>query len=76
LFIKTKLKASDPKKARSEFIEKYEKEFSNPYFGGARTLIDDVIEPQDTRKYISLALEFLRNKRETRPQKKHGLMPL
>jgi len=69
-------KASDPKKARSEFIEKYEKEFSNPYFGGARTLIDDVIEPQDTRKYISLALEFLRNKRETRPQKKHGLMPL
>ena len=69
-------KAGDTKQARTEFIEKYEKEFSNPFCGAARTLIDDVIEPQDTRKYLSLALESLRNKRETCPQKKHGLIPL
>jgi methylmalonyl-CoA carboxyltransferase large subunit len=44
--------------------------------GGARNLIDDIIEPKDTRRYISLALEALRNKRDIRPPKKHGLLPM
>ena len=68
--------AADPEAARQEFVEKYEEEFSNPYLAASRNLIDDVIEPQDTRRYLSLALESLRTKRETRPQKKHGLIPM
>ncbi len=69
-------KAEDPAAARGEFINIYNEQFSNPYVGAARNLIDDVIEPKETRRYISLALEALRTKRDTRPPKKHGLVPM
>ncbi len=69
-------KSSNPKKTREEFIAEYQIQFANPYIGAGRNLIDDVIEPQDTRRYLGLALESLRTKRELRPQKKHGLIPL
>lgn len=69
-------KADDPKKAREKFIAEYQEKFANPYVGAQRNLIDDIIEPAHTRRYLSLALESLRTKRETRPQKKHGLIPL
>lgn len=69
-------KADDPRQARQSFIKDYEKQFANPYIGASRNLIDDIIEPQDTRRYLSLALESLRTKRDIRPQKKHGLIPL
>jgi len=69
-------KSSEPKKAREKFISEYQTNFANPYIGAGRNLIDDVIEPQDTRRYLGLALEALRTKRELRPQKKHGLIPL
>jgi propionyl-CoA carboxylase beta chain len=39
-------------------------------------MIDDVIDPRETRKKLKEALELLRNKRETRPPKKHGNIPL
>jgi methylmalonyl-CoA carboxyltransferase large subunit len=68
--------AEDPQKSRKEFIDLYNEQFANPYVGGARNLIDDIIEPKDTRRYISLALEALRNKRDIRPPKKHGLLPM
>ncbi|MCB0153175.1 MAG: acyl-CoA carboxylase subunit beta [Anaerolineae bacterium] len=69
-------KAEDPAATRQAFIKQYEDEFANPYVGAARNLIDEVIEPKDTRRYLSLALESLRTKRELRPQKKHGLIPM
>ncbi|MCB0178920.1 MAG: acyl-CoA carboxylase subunit beta [Anaerolineae bacterium] len=69
-------KADDPAAAQQEFVAKYQEEFGNPYLAASRNLIDDVIEPQDTRRYLSLALESLRTKRELRPQKKHGLIPM
>ena len=68
--------AEDPDTARQEFVDHYKEEFANPYQAASLNLIDDVIEPQDTRRYLSLALESLRTKRELRPQKKHGLIPL
>jgi methylmalonyl-CoA carboxyltransferase large subunit len=68
--------AEDPDAARKEFIEQYRREFANPYAGAARNLIDDIIEPRETRRYVSLALESLRSKRELRPEKKHGLIPM
>ncbi len=69
-------KAPNPKETRDKFIAEYQAKFANPYVGAQRNLIDDIIEPKDTRRYLSLALEALRTKRETRPQKKHGLIPL
>jgi methylmalonyl-CoA carboxyltransferase large subunit len=41
-----------------------------------RRLVDSVIEPALTRKHVAQALEYLHTKRELRPPKKHGLMPL
>jgi methylmalonyl-CoA carboxyltransferase large subunit len=68
--------AEDKTKAREDLIDRYNVEFANPYLAASLNLIDDVIEPQDTRRYLSLALESLQTKRELRPQKKHGLIPL
>jgi methylmalonyl-CoA carboxyltransferase large subunit len=42
----------------------------------ARRLIDDIIEPADTRRHLAQALEYLHAKRDYRPPKKHGLIPL
>lgn len=39
-------------------------------------MIDDVIEPAETRKYVIAALEMLSSKRESNPPKKHGNLPL
>jgi methylmalonyl-CoA carboxyltransferase large subunit len=69
-------KAEDKKAKRAELIELYRKAFANPYVAGARRLVDDIIEPAETRKYLAGALEALHTKRELRPAKKHGLIPL
>jgi methylmalonyl-CoA carboxyltransferase large subunit len=39
-------------------------------------MVDEIIEPSETRRHLALALESLHGKRELRPQKKHGLIPL
>ena len=69
-------KAEDKAAKRKEMIEKYREAFSNPYVAAGRRLVDEVIEPAETRKYIAQSLEYLLTKRELRPAKKHGLMPL
>ena len=57
-------------------IEEYRNTFSNPFVAAGRRLVDDVIEPAETRRYLVQALEALHAKREFRPPKKHGLIPL
>lgn len=61
---------------RKELIEQYRETFANPFFAAGRRLVDDIIEPAETRKYLAQALESLHAKRELRPPKKHGLIPL
>ena len=61
---------------RKELIEQYRDTFANPYVAAGRRLVDDIIEPAETRKYLAQALESLHAKRELRPPKKHGLIPL
>jgi methylmalonyl-CoA carboxyltransferase large subunit len=68
--------AKDKKERRQELIDLYRNAFSNPYVAGATRLVDDIIEPAQTRRYLAMALEALQTKRELRPAKKHGLMPL
>jgi methylmalonyl-CoA carboxyltransferase large subunit len=41
-----------------------------------RRLVDDIIEPAHTRRHLAQALEYLQTKRDQRPPKKHGLIPL
>lgn len=68
--------AADPQSKRRELIAGYREQFSTPYEAAKRGMVDAVIEPKKTRAYLSVALESLRNKRDLRPQKKHGLIPL
>ena len=68
--------ADDPKAKRLELIEEYRRTFSTPYMAGGRQMIDDIIEPAETRRYLAMALESLATKRDIRPEKKHGLIPL
>ncbi|MCF0155148.1 MAG: methylmalonyl-CoA carboxyltransferase [Veillonella sp.] len=56
--------------------EEYVREFATPYKAAERGYVNAVIEPQNTRPYIVNALNMLATKRESRPVKKHGNMPL
>ncbi|HEY6710117.1 MAG TPA: carboxyl transferase domain-containing protein, partial [Actinomycetota bacterium] len=50
--------------------------FANPYIAAERGYIDEVIEPQVTRPRLIQALEMCVTKREVRPPRKHGNIPL
>ena len=68
--------SDDPEATRSNLIADYEERLMNPYAAAARGMIDDVIDPLDTRPKIIASLEMLQNKREQLPPKKHGSIPL
>lgn len=68
--------AEDPKAKRDEKIKEYEDLFSNPYCAASRGYIDAVIEPAETRPRLIDALEIMCSKRELRPPKKHGNIPV
>ena len=76
VFRKEIQEAEDKPAKRAELIERYRYAFSNPYVAAGRRLVDAVIEPSMTRRHIAQVLEYLHTKRELRPPKKHGLMPL
>ena len=67
--------AEDQDAKRAELVEEYRETFSTPYMAASRGLVDDIIDPADTRHEIAMALELLAGKRELRPAKKHGLGP-
>jgi len=68
--------AEDPDAKRDELISEYEERFNNPYLAAERGLVDDVIEPRETRPRLIRVLEMLRTKRESMPPRKHGNIPL
>ena len=75
---KDQIKASqgDAVKAREELAAKYEAEVADGVCAAAAGLVDDVIDPADSRKMVIAALELLSSKRDSNPPKKHGNMPL
>jgi len=68
--------APDPDAKRAEKIGEYRDLFANPYVAASRGFVDAVIMPRDTRPTLIAALEFLCSKRESRPPKKHGNIPM
>src|SRR5213593_4404656 len=68
--------AGDPEERRAELIADYKERFANPYAAAERGYVDDVIEPRRTRPVLIDALETARTKREQRPRRKHGNIPL
>lgn len=76
IFKKEISSAKDPEAALAEKEAEYREKFANPYSAAEYGYIDEVIEPQMTRQKICRALEFLRNKVDKNPPKKHGNIPL
>ncbi|MBI2470247.1 MAG: acyl-CoA carboxylase subunit beta [Planctomycetes bacterium] len=68
--------AKDPKAREAELVAEYHERFASPYHAAAHALITDVIEPSRTRSAVALALRTTLSKRESRPPKKHGNIPL
>jgi acetyl-CoA carboxylase carboxyltransferase component len=68
--------APDPSERRDQLVQDYEARFNTPYVAAARGLIDDVIEPRDTRRVLTRALELTLSKREKHVPRKHGISPM
>ena len=76
IFRKEIADSEDPQATREEIIENYKAEFATPYKAAERGYVDDIIEPSATRPRLIDALNMLASKRETRPPKKHGNLPV
>jgi len=68
--------AAHPKAEEARLVAEYRDHFCSPYEAAKKAMINDVISPAETRAVVSLALRNLLSKRETRPPKKHGTIPL
>jgi acetyl-CoA carboxylase carboxyltransferase component len=77
IVFRKELEESDqPEARREELIADYRARFANPYVAAERGYVDDVIEPRRTRPVLIDALETALTKREPRPRRKHGNIPL
>jgi acetyl-CoA carboxylase carboxyltransferase component len=68
--------AENPAQARADKIQDYRDRFATPYVAASRGFVDAVIEPSETRLRLANAFEMLMSKRESRPAKKHGNLPV
>jgi acetyl-CoA carboxylase carboxyltransferase component len=76
LFGKELAAAADPDRRRAELIEEYAEQLMHSFYAAERGLVDDVIDPVQTRAAVARGLAMLRNKRRPAPQRKHGNVPL
>jgi len=76
LYGKDLKKAENPQAFKKEKISEYQEALCNPYIAASRGLVDEVIQPKDTRTAIINAFDTLSTKREVRPPKKHGNIPV
>jgi acetyl-CoA carboxylase carboxyltransferase component len=61
---------------RDELIDEYAERYANPYLAAERGYVDDVIDPAETRARLLGGLKVLGTKRDDRPARKHGNLPL
>ena len=77
ILYRRELEAADDQAAmHAEFEERYARDLANPWRAAERGYVDAVIEPSRTRVELIKALRFTRTKREQRPARKHGNIPL
>ncbi|MCX9157233.1 acyl-CoA carboxylase subunit beta [Niveibacterium sp. 24ML] len=77
LLYRREIEQADDRQAKAaELAGAYRAEFASPYASAAHGYITDVIQPRETRAAIRLALRKTLAKRERRPGKKHGNIPL
>ncbi|HOP01184.1 MAG TPA: acyl-CoA carboxylase subunit beta [Flexilinea sp.] len=68
--------AQDPDAEYRRLVEEYRKKYLNPFVPAETGFIDDVIEPQETRKKIIKALSGIKRKKIVPEERKHGNMPV
>ena len=76
LYRKDLADAKDPEAKRAELVKDYNESLANPYLAAERGTIDTVIEPSQSRAYITKAFRTLKTKRDVLPARKHGNIPL
>ena len=76
LYRKDLADAKDPDAKRAELVKDYNESLANPYLAAERGTIDTVIEPSQSRAYITKAFRTLKTKRDVLPARKHGNIPL
>ncbi|MGA8542981.1 MAG: acyl-CoA carboxylase subunit beta [Thermoplasmata archaeon] len=67
---------ADRETVRARLTQEYRTEFLNPYLAAERGYIDDVIDPTETRARLVAGLQMFASKRDDRPARKHGNIPL
>jgi acetyl-CoA carboxylase carboxyltransferase component len=67
--------AEDPDATRASMIEGIRKTI-DPYIAAGNAMVDDIIDPRETRPVVCRALEMAASKRVQRPWKRHGVMPV
>ncbi len=67
--------SANPKETRGQLIETIRSQI-NPYLAAGWAMIDDVIDPAETRRVIIRGIEQARNKKVERPWRKHGNIPV
>jgi propionyl-CoA carboxylase beta chain len=68
--------SADPEQTRREKIAEFTERFSGPFEALSKQFAQAAIRPRETRRRLIRGLEILRSKKEDRPRKKHGLMPV
>jgi len=68
--------AAERAAVRERLVGEYQAEFLNPYLAAERGYIDEVIEPAATRARLVEGLALWAGKRDERPARKHGNIPL
>ncbi|MFI9152087.1 acyl-CoA carboxylase subunit beta [Streptomyces sp. NPDC053367] len=68
--------ADDPGAVRAQKIKEYRSELMHPYYAAERGLVDDVIDPAETREVLAASLAMLRAKHAELPARKHGNPPM
>ncbi len=68
--------AEDPKSLHDRLVAEYREKYANPYRAAEYGILDNVIEPAQTRPVLIAALRVLREQVRNVPPKKHGVMPV
>jgi acetyl-CoA carboxylase carboxyltransferase component len=68
--------AADPAALRAELVAEYTEKYLNPQYSAERGLVDDIIDPAETRAALARGLAMLRSKRKPGPVRKHGNQPI
>ncbi|SEN90539.1 Acetyl-CoA carboxylase, carboxyltransferase component [Actinacidiphila rubida] len=67
--------ADDPETARAQLVDEYRSALMHPYYAAERGLVDEVIDPRETRAVLVRSLAMLRTKHADLPARKHGNAP-